>query len=307
MPIGEIDFSRLSADGQELEQLTRDLCDALRYRAAWSGRGADDGNDLIVEEPTSHEFGGIPRKWLVSCKDFADSGRSVSADDVGNAPGRLEQHGCHGFLLVTTTQPSSGLIRTFDGWRAETRFLFHYWDAPRLKQMLLRDASSSVVETYFGTSAEADLFAIAESESAAEGMVHYVSLADGRSFYFQTRKEPRDPAGHLEDFEAGFDRLRSRLPSFASFAVRGIWYDDKHGSYDWQVDLGVQGINPDLGALRERLSGVLAVSGELGGQWHEFEFRLVQDDQVAPGTARVDKPDALQLLSYWPDGSPASI
>lgn len=304
MPNIEIEFSRLSADGQELEQLTRDLCDALRYRAAWSGRGADDGNDLIVEEPTADDFGGIPRKWLVSCKDFADSGRSVSAEDVGNVPGRLEQHGCHGFLLVTTTQPSSGLIRAFEGWRAETRFLFHYWDAPRLKQMLLRDPGLTVAESYFGTSAGVDRLIISESEDAADGMIHYVSFADGRSFYFQTRKEPANPEGHLEDFEVGFDRLRSRLPGFASFAVRGVWYDDKHGSYDWRVDLAVQGFNPDLSALRERLSGVLAVPGAPGGQWHEFEFRLLRGGHIDQGTPKVDNPDELRLFSSWPDESP---
>lgn len=313
----EFDFTELSSDGVELEQLTRDLCEALGYRAAWSGKGPDDGRDLIVEEPTSSDFGGFPRKWLASCKHTAIGGGSVGYHDVGDVPGRLSQHGCQGFLLVTTTQPSSGLINAFEDWRARTPYLFYYWDSPSLKRLLLRESAGSVSEVYFP--AVGSTFSAAQSEQGedlkitgrhtfSDGMVHYLELSDGRSFYFQTRKEPQDPEHHLGDFEVGFEHLASRLPGYVTSAVRGVWFDDKHSSYTWRVDLSYdEGFSPDIKILRDRLSEVLTHPGDFGGLFHDFEFRTVSETAIDPITPRSQYEDELQLFGRWPDEEPEDL
>jgi Restriction endonuclease len=106
----EIDWTRLSTNGRELEQLTRDLMNALGYSAKWSGEGADRGVDLIAEEPGAMDFGGFARKWLISCKHNIVRQKAVNFKDVDDAPARLAQHGYQGFLLVCTTHPSARYV-----------------------------------------------------------------------------------------------------------------------------------------------------------------------------------------------------
>jgi hypothetical protein len=307
----DFDFTKLSPDGLELEQLTRDLCQALGYRAGWSGKGPDSGRDLIVREPTTSDFGGFPRKWLVSCKHKASSGRSANYADVGDVPGRLAEHGCQGFLLVTTTQPSSSLMDAFERWEANTPYLYYYWDSPALKRLLLREAAQPVAQVYFPDrvaaaprSDQQAKLSVVSDYSIAEGMVHYVELSDGRSFYFQSRKEPVDPEHHLAQFSVGFEHLASRLPGFMTNAVRGIWYDDKHSSYLWRVDLAYDsGFSPNIRILSDRLSEVLVEPGDLGGQFHDFEFRSVPRTKMEPQTPRTPYESKLQLFGSWPDES----
>jgi hypothetical protein len=177
----------------------------------------------------------------------------------------------------------------------------------------LTEAASSIAQVYFPDSAslnDADVDHIGELSivgqyALADEMVHYVELNDGRAFYFQSRKEPADPVHHLDQFSLGFEHLASRLPGFVTSAVRGIWYDDKHSSYLWRVDLsyGV-GFSPDIRILRDRLSEVLVEPGELGGQFHDFEFRSVAADETAPETPRTQYESDLQLFANWPDEPP---
>ena len=313
----DFDFTQLSDDGTELEQLARDLCNTLGYRAAWSGKGTDAGRDLIVEEPTSADFGGFPRKWLVSCKHTAVGGSSVGYKEVGDVPGRLAQHACQGFLLVTTTQPSSGLIDAFEAWEASTPYLFYYWDAPSLRRLLLREAAAPVAQAFFSrrlegaeeehASEEHLRLQIVEQHVLRDGMSYYLVLNDGRAFYFESRKEPQDPSVHLDDFELAFDHLAVRLPlALVTTAVRGVYYDDKHSSYTWRVDVAFQeGVERfDIEGVGDRLSGVLVHSGNWGGQWHEFGFRVVDADAISPVTPRLDDEQRLQLFAKWPDEPP---
>jgi hypothetical protein len=48
-------------------------------------------------------------KWLVSCKHFAFTGKSVGPDDEKNIFERVSAAGCDGFLGFYSTLPSSGL------------------------------------------------------------------------------------------------------------------------------------------------------------------------------------------------------
>ena len=54
-----------------LEQLVRETCLAIGYRVRWSGKGADAGRDLLIEESGDPLFGRKTRNWLVSCKHNA--------------------------------------------------------------------------------------------------------------------------------------------------------------------------------------------------------------------------------------------
>lgn len=298
----DIDWTRLSPDGRELEQLTRDLIGALGYRSAWSGQGPDDGRDVIAIEPGVADFGGFTRKWLVSCKHNASTSRAVNYADVGDVPGRLAQHGCQGFLLVCTTHPSAGLINAFRDWQNNTRYLFHYWDEPTLRLLLRRTEASMVRATYFPTATglpagEAGVGAIPDfqklkSHPTARELLFYLE-APGIAFYFETDGYDGlfsdDGTVYYREFEAAWTYLAAELPHL-NWAIRGVFYSDTHGDqgyYGYKVDVAPRSAKQELDAdvLGSRVSSVL---GYRWGVWHGFAFRVREGalDWVTPRSQR---------------------
>lgn len=78
-------------------------------------RGADGGKDLVVGEQRVGPLSETRIKWLVSCKHFAHSGRSVTPGDELNVVERVKAAGCDGFLGFYSTLPSTGLQNLVGG------------------------------------------------------------------------------------------------------------------------------------------------------------------------------------------------
>ena len=153
MPI--IDFKELasakgsSPAGEDFEGLVRELGKQLGFKPEWSGRGADHGRDLLFTERRKGALGANELQWLVSCKDFATSGRSVTEEAVGSVSDKVRQHGATGFLLATTTTASSGLKTMLDGLRQTGEIETLVWDRHELEDFLLRDENADLVKRYF--------------------------------------------------------------------------------------------------------------------------------------------------------------
>lgn len=152
MPL--LDFTELTDSegklplGEGLENLVRELGERLGLRPDWSGRGADRGRDLFFTERRRGPLGITELRWLVSCKDHAKSGRSVTEQDVGAIGDKLDQHGSQGFLLVTTSTASTGLKDTLDGVGKARSRLTKVWDRTELENLLLQDAHIDLVKRY---------------------------------------------------------------------------------------------------------------------------------------------------------------
>ena len=158
MPI--LDFKELSAPGkgsppgENLEALARELGQRMGLEPAWSGRGPDQGRDLVFTERRSGALGSGILRWLVSCKDFAKSGRSVSEYDAGSVTDKLLQHRAGAFLLVTTTTASTGLKAVLDGIDAAGTASTLVWDRHELERMLLQDENLDLVRRHLPLSYE---------------------------------------------------------------------------------------------------------------------------------------------------------
>ncbi|RVQ51463.1 restriction endonuclease [Sinorhizobium meliloti] len=156
MPI--LDFRELSASkssspaGEDLEGLVRELGKLLGLNPEWSGRGADQGRDLFFTESRKGAIGSRSLRWLVSCKDFARSGRSVSEADVGSVSDKITQHKADGFLLVTTTTVSTGLKSLLDTLHEHGAVETKIWDRHELEHLLLRDANVGLVKRFLPAS-----------------------------------------------------------------------------------------------------------------------------------------------------------
>ena len=152
MPI--LDFKELSTSrasspaGEDLEGLVRELGKRLGLSPDWAGRGSDQGRDLFFIERRKGVLGSEDLRWLVSCKDFANSGRSVSEHDVGSVSDKVRQHSADGFLLVTTTTASTGLKAVLDAFHTQGSVKTKVWDRHELEDFLLQDAHLDLVKRY---------------------------------------------------------------------------------------------------------------------------------------------------------------
>lgn len=150
-----IDFKEIppanSSDGQQdkFEVFARDFLSALGYQIIdHPGRGADGGKDILIEEPLSGIRKSGTRKWVVSAKHFAHTGRSVKPNDETNISDRIEKFSADGFMGFYSTIPSSGLSGTFNGLR--DRKLIDHFDYGQIEQELVSNiALESVFRTNF--------------------------------------------------------------------------------------------------------------------------------------------------------------
>ncbi|MGM4998296.1 restriction endonuclease [Tardiphaga sp. 538_B7_N1_4] len=148
-----LDFSELGSKpaGENLEGLVRLIGERLGLTVSWTGRGADQGRDLIFTETQSGRIGSTPVRWLVSCKDNSKTNQSVSEQDVGSVVDKVRQHDCTGFLLATTTTVGAALKAKLDGLQSnpKDRVQTKVWDRFELSAMLLSDPFADLLRQFF--------------------------------------------------------------------------------------------------------------------------------------------------------------
>lgn len=300
-----LDFTELSSDGRELEQLTRELLLLLDYEPHWSGVGPDGGRDLIFVERGNSLLGSKGRRWLVSCKHYAASRRAVGADDLGAVIESCAQHSSDGFLLVCTTHPSSAAstrLRDIE-WNVANRIVTHVWDGVKLEQMLSTLKGWALAQHFLplGTAAQG-LKVFATNYPNRWIVVH-------RGYYIRVSNRIGSSLG----FQLGsIDRFISRLeaisvPSEHFLRLRGVWYNDKSGGFAWHVDYLVPTAlfmddpesQPSVMASREVMQE--KVRARLGdgtanddGQFYSVEVRV---RECRPGSDHFD----LDHYEYYAD------
>ncbi|MFN7898919.1 MAG: hypothetical protein ACK5N0_04515 [Synechococcaceae cyanobacterium] len=150
-----IDFKAIpqanKTDGNQdrFELFARDFVKALGYEVEEQpGRGQDGGKDLLIRESLTGILQTIPRRWLLSAKHFAHSGKAVGTKDEINIRDRVDTFDADGFLGFYSTLPSSGLINAFKGLKKHIQV--DHFDSARIGQYLLTDRRlDSVFKYYF--------------------------------------------------------------------------------------------------------------------------------------------------------------
>ena len=149
-----IDFEDLISPvkGEGLEQLVRKLGQRKNLSPSYTGRGADGGRDLLFVEILSGSISTEKITWLVSCKDNAKSGISVSEGELPR-PGildKVKQHKADGFLLVTTTTPSAGAKALLDSLDISNNGSIHtqVWNYTDLTEMLMQPSNEDLLKAF---------------------------------------------------------------------------------------------------------------------------------------------------------------
>jgi hypothetical protein len=116
-----------------------------------TGRGADEGKDLMLTTLVSDCIITRPFKWLVQCKHKAKSKRSVQINDFkdGSFVDVVRQHGADGYLLVCSTRPARNLHSRFEALTDDSSnsYPFVIWDGTRVCEEAHRHPR--VIELFF--------------------------------------------------------------------------------------------------------------------------------------------------------------
>ena len=229
-----LDFSELPPDGVDFERLVREMLLVEGYRPYWTGKGPDGGRDLICEEERPSAFRPDVRRWLIECKHFAGSGRSVGVDDLGDIYTKCAQHNANGYLLVCSTQPSSSVISRLEALctSQQQRLPTAYWDGVHLERMLSAPRLWSVCQRFLPMSAGAKEFKIFGTLSPSRWVVAY------QGFYFHlVCRVGSSHQPYLDSIADGVARIMRHKPrDAAEIRIRKIYCDDKNGNMEWTLD-----------------------------------------------------------------------
>jgi len=146
-----IDFREIPDDGEVWEQFARDFLAETGFQIETSpDRGADGGKDLLVTERLEGKMNTYPFRWLVSCKHFAKSRKSVSEQDEPNIRERLESFRADGFLGFYSTLPSAGFNTRLMALRNENKIRdYRILDSREIENLLIRIGYSKLMMRYF--------------------------------------------------------------------------------------------------------------------------------------------------------------
>jgi hypothetical protein len=123
-----------TGDQDTFEEFAQEFLKALGYVIEEPvSRGADGGKDLLVLEINGETL----RRWLVSCKHFAHSGRSVSPIDELNITDRLDQFDCQGFIGFYSTLASSALIERLKSYKEKKGIDYTIFNRSRIQKLLV--------------------------------------------------------------------------------------------------------------------------------------------------------------------------
>jgi hypothetical protein len=282
-----IDFKELPSDGVKFEQLIREMLIRLKLEVHWTGVGPDAGRDLIAIEKTLGELAPLQRKWVVSCKHYATSGRSVGLDDIGGVTDACAAVDVAGFLLATSTQPSAAVVRRLEELGSGGRLTIRYWDGIEIEKRLNSVETFPLIHLFFPESAKQLPWKIHNTMRpslwAANYNQYFLYLASRTSNLFPKLKDVEEMVLRLESIT---------LPTGEEWAhhylrPRAVYFDDKHEQYTVFADyLYPRGKAQDV--LRPSILNRVLRDGQglySGGGWMShltyWDIRYVQTMQVS--------------------------
>ena len=125
-----------NGDQDTFELFARDFLEVLGYEILQHpDRGADGKKDLIIQETRFGISGQTKIKWLVSCKHYAHSGKSVNDNDESNIYDRVKVHKCDGFLGFYSTIPATSLGTNLNALKDNIHI--EYFDREKIEKNLL--------------------------------------------------------------------------------------------------------------------------------------------------------------------------
>jgi|GEM_PF-2531731 len=147
----DIDFRLLESE-EHFELLCRDVLEGLGARILSDpSRGPDGKKDILIEIEQSNILG-HPKseKFVVQCKHKAVSGKSVTETELGDVRSACQRWNAGGYLLITSTIPSSSVAANFEAINEEGNYSVESWDHKLLERKILNLKSSYLILERYG-------------------------------------------------------------------------------------------------------------------------------------------------------------
>lgn len=233
-----IDFRELPDDGVKFEQLIRELLILEGFDVHWTGVGQDGGRDLVVTETLKGELSIHKRKWLISCKHLANSGKSLGREQAGNITEDCLAIGAEGYIVVCSTQPTTSLVTRLKEIEATKNIITLFWDSIEIEKRLSKPNTFGLIHTFFPVSAQSYQWKIYNAFSPAfwaanfKNYFFYLSCRHSNTYPnlrgIETIVSIMERVQLHKDSEYGWDSHYMRL--------RAVYYDDKHCTHTVYVD-----------------------------------------------------------------------
>jgi hypothetical protein len=151
-----LDFTELPDDGNAFELLIREIAFTEGFSTHWSGVGPDGGKDLICRQLVKSILGEFEKTWVIQCKHFAHAGRSVGTNDIQNVVDICRHHGADGYIVATSTYPSSSLVQRLESFanRSENALSTSVWDSTLIERILSTTENWAIAQRFFPISAQ---------------------------------------------------------------------------------------------------------------------------------------------------------
>lgn len=282
-----IEFRELESDGIRFEQLIRELLIRSGFEVHWTGVGPDGGRDLVAIERANGSLAPFQRKWLVSCKHHAHSGKSVGVDDASNIVDACNAVGATGYLLACSTQPTSALVKRFEEIEAKGFLVLRYWDGVEIEKRISTPQAFALNQLFFPESSKGRLWQMYATKTPSFWAANYKDYF----IYLSSRAAHTFPA--LKDVEEIVRKLESiDLPKGKSWEghfirPRAVYFDNKHEQFtvfaDYLFPNGKQAEALSPEALNEVLKDGQGLYSDGGGMWYltYWDIRYVACNQMS--------------------------
>jgi hypothetical protein len=235
-----INYRELPTDGIKFEQLIREIFIKENYETHWTGNGPDGGKDLVVTEDLIGNLSSRKRKWIISCKHFANAstnGRSVGLDDLGNLVSDCQANGAEGYILVCSTYPSSSVVRRLEEIENNHKIITKFWDGIEIEKRLLNPNTFGLIHTFFPESSKEYKWKIYNAYYPSFWSANYKDYF----FYLSSRDANIYPnLKGIETIVSLFERIDINLYNNNLdkhfLRLRSIYYDDKHCTHIVYLD-----------------------------------------------------------------------
>lgn len=275
-----IDFRELPEDGTAFEQLVRELCLRSGLRPQWSGKGSDQGRDIVITETINGPVAPFERRWLIQCKHNAHSGKSVGRDDVGNIVDDCHQIAAEGYLLACTTQPSSALTTKLQELQGNKslHLVTKVWDGVDIEKMIHEPRFFSLGHLFFPRSFATTPWKIynrgAPNQWTGNYKEYFIHLSSRVAGSHPQLKACEDIIAKLEQV--------GPLGEYEFVRPRGIYFDDKHQQFYVFADYLVsRDRSPSLkpSDFEKILHDYEGLYSDGGGMWYitiwDIQLRLI--------------------------------
>jgi len=279
-----IDFKELSQDGVKFEQLIRELLVRSGFEVHWTGVGPDGGRDLVITERAEGALAPFERKWLVSCKHNAHSGKSVGLPDITDSCAAV---GSSGFLLACSTQPTSTVVTRLSEINASGSLLTTCWDGIEIEKRLNTPSTLPLIHLFFPESSKEIGWTIYNTNSpsfwAANYKDYYLYLSSRTSNIFPSLSEVEEIIRRLESIPLpeGKDWKHHYI------RPRGVYFDNKHEQFvvfaDYLFPRGDSGsvIKPEV--INDILQDGMGLYSDGNGMWYltHWDIEYIETNQIS--------------------------